>query len=511
MKLASIFTDHMVVQANKPIKVFGEGKGKVRVEFLGKAIEHESDGGKWCVALPEESYGGPYEMKISLDGEEVILKDIYVGEVWLACGQSNMEMPLFRTEYGLEEAKHSDNDMLRLFTVPRRTKKDVRLHGWHFEKTTGEDTPWKLCNEESSLHFTAVGYYAAKELQEKLGVAVGVISCNWGGVAIETFISRDYYNRAESLKPALKSYNEMVEKLDMAEYEEKYKEGLKKWEEFYNAIDYDEVEEVRQKGVRATAGMPFIPVPWLPHGPNAFYVEGVIYDAMVSRIAPFGVKGMIWYQGESNNSENYLEKYLTFMDCMRDTFENKDMAFYAIELASFSSYWSEEPQQTDDRFVSGNNWAFTREQQQKATEIAENNYLVTSMELGDLYDIHPIHKKFLSQRMSRKILQHSYGFDINADQPIFDSVEFKDSKAYVSFRNAKGLYCKNPVGIKIYLADERKELKRAKVEIKDDGLILSSDEVKNPTIVRYGFDYYYSGCHMYNEAGLPVAPFRTDK
>ena len=76
------------------------------------------------------------------------------------------------------------------------------------------------------------------------------------------------------------------------------------------------------------------------------------------------------------------------------------------------------------------------------------------MELGDLYDIHPIHKKFLSQRMSRKILQHSYGFDINADQPIFDSVEFKDSKAYVSFRNAKGLYCKNPVGIKIYLADE---------------------------------------------------------
>ena len=138
MKLSSIFTDHMVIQQGMPIRIFGEGKGKVTVDFLGKVTEYISEEDKWCITYPEESYGGPYDMKVTLDDETVILKDIYIGEVWIASGQSNMEMPLFRTEYGINEARHSKNDMIRLFTVSRRRKKDDRCYGWHFEKTTGE-------------------------------------------------------------------------------------------------------------------------------------------------------------------------------------------------------------------------------------------------------------------------------------------------------------------------------------------------------------------------------------
>lgn len=510
MKLASIFTDHMVLQADMPIRIFGEGKGKVTVKFLGKTTEFETNDDSWCFTCPAEQYGGPYEMEVTLDGNVTVIKDIYVGEVWLACGQSNMEMLLFRTEYGIDEAKHAKNDMLRLFTVPHRTKKDVPLHGWHFEKTTGEDTPWQLCCEESALHFSAVGYYAAKELQEKLGIAVGVISCSWGGVGIETFTKLEYQRKVACLKPVVDEYDEMMAKTDMTEYEEKYQKGLRQWKEFYDKIDYDEVEEVRQKGVRATAGMPSEPAPWLPHGPYAFYAAGCLYDAMISRIAPFGVKGMLWYQGESNNSEHYLEKYLLFMDCMRDTFQNENMKFYAVELASFSWFWDKKPQETDNRRVEGNNWAFTREQQQKATEIAKNNYLVTSMQLGDLYDIHPIQKKELAHRLALKVLRYSYGFDIYADQPTYKSVEFKDGKAYITLNNADGLYCKNPQGVKMYVSGKEHELKRAAAEIKDEMIILTCDEVKEPILVRYGFDNYYSGCHIYNKAGLPLAPFRTD-
>lgn len=511
MQPASIFTDHMVFQAGMPIRIFGVGKGIVKVDFLGIRTEKSSEEDNWCIEFPPQSYGGPYEMELTLNDEKITLKDIYIGEVWIAAGQSNMEMPLFRTEYGIEEAKYSANEKIRFFTVPRRVEKNTPIYGWHFEKRTGDDTPWEVLNEESALHFSAIGYYTAKELQQKLGVAIGVISCNWGGQPIETFIKREYFNDCDALKPAIEAYNKMMSELNWEEYTEKYHNAMKKWEDFYNAIDYDEVEEVREKGVRATAGMPERPTPWFPNGPYVAYMKGCLYESMISRIAPFGIKGVWWYQGESNASENYFEKYLTYMKCMRDTFKNPDMPFYAIELASFSCWWRDDKQETDDRFVTGSNWAFTREQQQKATEADENNYLVTSMELGDLYDIHPIQKRELSYRLARKVLKHTYEFDIYADQPVFERVEFKEGKAYITLKNADGLYCKNLAGVKMYLADNEKILKRADVEIKDNMLVLSADEIKNPSCVRYGFDYYYSGCHIYNKAGLPLAPFRTDK
>lgn len=513
MKLASIFTDHMVIQQGLPIQIFGEGKGKVTVDFLGKVTEHTFEEDTWCVTYPEASYGGPYDMIITLNDEEIVLTDIYIGEVWIAGGQSNMEMPLFRTECGIDEAMRSKNDLIRLFTVPRRRKREDPCYGWHFEKTTGEDTPWQLCDENSSPHFSAVGYYVAKDLQEKLGVAVGVISINWGGMPIDTFISREYFEKTDSLQPFLEDYHRMMAEIDMAEYEKAYHRGLNQWKDFYDKLDYDEVAEVKEKGVRATTGMPDIPTPQIPPGPYSPSACGCLYDSMISRIAPYGITGVLWYQGESNKSECYLEKYLAFMACMKDTFKNKNMKFYATELASFSYFWNmEKAQTTHDRFVTENNWAFTREAQQKATEVADNNYLVTSMGLGDLYDIHPFHKRELAHRMSLKVLKYSYGFDIYADQPIFKCVRFEGPKIWIELDNAEGLYFRRDLsGVHIFVADESKQLKKANVEIVKNGLVLTCDEVKNPTIVRYAFDFAYSGVHIFNKAGLPLAPFRTDK
>lgn len=154
--------------------------------------------------------------------------------------------------------------------------------------------PWEICNEESALHFSAIGYYTAKELQEKLDAAIGVISCNWGGQPIEAFIKREYFKDCEALQPALASYNKMMSELNCEEYTEKYHNAMKKWGDFYNAIDYDEVEEVPRKGVRATVGMPERPTLWFPNGPYVSYMKGCLYDSMISRIATFGIKGVLW-------------------------------------------------------------------------------------------------------------------------------------------------------------------------------------------------------------------------
>lgn len=512
MNLACIFTDHMVFQANQPIRIFGEGEGNVTIRFIGESCKKEFYDDEWCVELSPRQYGGPYKMEIVLDDKTVILNDIYVGEVWLAAGQSNMELPLFRTEYGLEEAKHSYNDKIRFLTLPRRVEKDKPLCGWYFEKRMGEDIPWKICSEESALHFSAIGYYAAKELQEKLGCAVGIIDAAWGGVPIETFIKREYFNKVESLKPIVDEYNEMVKNLDWDDYLERYHSAVKKCEVFFKSMDYDEIEDVRQKGVRATIDAPRRPLPHLPaDGPFVCHQPGLLYDSMISRIIPFALAGILWYQGESNKFLHYSDKYLLLMECFRNDFKCKNMPFYAIELASFGNFGAVDAQESNNRFIEEDNWALLREEQHKAVDVGENNYLITSMGLGDLYDIHPIHKKELAHRMVLKILKYTYGFDIYADQPIYKSSKFEDSKVIIELENSEGLYSCSPKGVNIFVADETKQLKKAKFEIKNDMLIVICDEVKKPMYVHYGFDYGYLGCHIFNKAGLPLSPFRCKR
>ncbi len=509
MKLASIFTNHMVFQAKKPIRIFGEGKGEISVKLADNFYQETVHTDEWCVELPPMEYGGPYEVEIKLDNDEIILEDVYIGEVWLAMGQSNMEMPVYRVQSGLDDAEYADCDGIRLFTVARQNKKNTPRYGWHFEKMYCEDTPWQACNSENVKHFSAMGYYTAKGLYKALGVHIGIISCNWGGTPIETFIAKEYFDRCDALKVEMAKYNDILSKLDMEAYEKEYAEYLKAKEIRNNAICYDEVEEARDKGLRATTGNPVVSQVNLSAGPYHQNCPSVLYENMVKKVIPFSVAGVLWYQGESNSCVGYADKYMTFMECIRDKFADSKLPFYAVELASFGSIMGEDYR--DDRFITDNNWAFTREEQQKAVDNGENNYLITSMELGDFYDIHPPLKKELAQRMVKKVLKYSYGFAIDADQPIFDSVEFSKGKAVITLKNAEGLQSKGLSCAKMYLADESNILKRAKLTIENDKIIAECDEVKNPVLVRYGFDYYYSGYHIYNKWGLPLAPFRSDK
>ena len=237
---------------------------------------------------------------------------------------------------------------------------------------------------------------------------------------------------------------------------------------------------------------------------------GILYDSMYSRIIPYGIKGILWYQGESNAPEGYLEKYRLYMKCMRESFENSELSFYAVELASYATGQHENGNIISDRYVDGGgNWAYKREMQQMATEAEPNNYLVTTMGIGDAYDIHPTNKKVLSERMSKKILKHSYGFGIKADQPVFKRATLKGDTVTVELENSEGLFSQNLSAVNIYLTDESHVMKKASVRIKDDTLILSCPEIPTPSEVRYAFDNYYGGGLIYNSAYLPLAPFRA--
>lgn len=501
--LSTIFTNHMVLQANKPIKIFGSGEGEAEIEFLGKVYPVCAFGGDWCITLDAMPYGGPYTLKFTQGGEQTLIEDVYVGEVFIAAGQSNMEMPLFCVDGGIEEAKSAENDMIRFFCVPRQFKKNTPRYGSPFRKKYEADTPWEKCTEQSALLTSAIGYKVAKELNERLGCAIGIIECNWGGRAIETFIDKKYFYNYDFLRPQIEDYNKRLSELDREKYEKEIEKHLAECKRVYDQMG-DSLDIVRERGVQASVWYYNAEFPNVPSGAYDLDAPGTLYDSMVSKIVPYGTQGVLWYQGESNLTKNYANKYLVLMKCWREAFENEDLSFYACELAPF------EYNGTDDELVTDeNNWAFRREQQMLATKVGKNNYLVTTMHIGDMFDIHPRQKLELGRRMALKILKHSYGFDITGDQPTFKSAKFEKNKVTIELDNAKGLYNRFMWVFKIYVSDDSKILKRAEPEIKDDKIILHT-EYENPTIVRFAFHSHYNGIAPFNEAGLPLAPFRTD-
>lgn len=508
MVLASIFTDGLVLQQGMPVKVFGYGKGTVSVDFLGDNVTESFDGEEWCVTLPSYEYGGPYTMTVSLNGETTIISDIYVGEVWIASGQSNMEMPLFRVEHAFSEAENCYNKKIRFFDVPRRVERDVQKYGWPFICSDGKDTPWQICDTDSALRFSAIGYYVAKELNRKLGVAVGIIGCYWGSRNIETFISRDYAHKSPILQKIADEYTSMVQNTDMNEYRKELDGMYEFIKQRVLEIDYDEIEKTKQLGLEYTIPCPLPGYPaCYKKGPNHPDEIGVLYDSMVSRIVPYGAKGLLWYQGESNPTD-YYDKYRVFMECMKDKFQNPSMKFYAVQLAGWRYTSVDKPSNT---FVTNPiTRAYTREAQQKAVDTLPDNYLISTMQIDDIMDIHPKNKEDLAHRMVLKMLKYSYGFDVKCEQPVYDSAVFKEGKAYIKLKHADGLMSLDLNSVKMYIADDSKELKKAKIEICGDTLVLSSPEVTNPTIVRFAFDSFYLGTHIMNDAGLPLGPFRTD-
>ncbi|MBQ8526173.1 MAG: hypothetical protein IJ460_05610 [Clostridia bacterium] len=512
MELAPIFTDSMVIQRDLPIKVFGTGDGTAKVSFMGETVSATAENGKWCATLSPRPFGGPYTMSINLGGEEFAINDIMIGDVFIAGGQSNMEMPLFKTEYGFEEAKYCKNDNIRYFTVARRYKPGTDNHAWHFVDMYTCDTPWQKCCEESSINFTAIGHYFAKYIHAETNVPVGIISCNWGGRKIEAFTAKEYLYSNPVTERLIKEFDEHNSSLDMEQYEIKYTKFLEDIKKYVTEIKLNHMEYTRNVGLcPAVLKSGSNDMPYPEYGPYDSVSPSTLWESMFSTIVPYGVRAFLWYQGESNGTEpDYTSKYLALLECLRDNFEC-DMDAYAVELAPWLGSINACIRQSENILVEGGNWAFLREQQQLATETGKKNYLVTTQELGDMYDIHPKNKKDVAYRLALKVLKYTYGMDIKADQPVFRSAEFAGGKAYITLDHADGLFG-NVNEVLMYIAGKDRVPHRAKVEIlPDNRLCVYSDAVPEPVLVRYAFCMHYFGMHLYNDAGLPLAPFRTDK
>lgn len=514
-----VFTDNMVLQRGKKIRIFGDADNgkcitvslkKKNKEVSGSALVHD---GKFEVILPElvaTSLGDEYKMFITDGDEEICFDNVAVGEVFLAGGQSNMELELQNAEGGQDilntPLKEKDvRKNLRYFYTPK-----VAYRGQEGSKEEIEyenkmrQAGWNLYSKESSSAWSAVGYYFALKLTKVLGVTVGIIGCNWGGTLASCWISRDYLLKRESTKSFVFNYE------NSDEYKKPEEEQLKEYEDYVKAqSEWDEkaakiyaVEpDISWDDIQDKIGKCLYPGPM---NCANFTKPAGLFETMVKRIAPYTLAGVIYYQGESdeNNPEAYYDLQTLLIEQFRDSFKDEELPFIMTQL----------PMHRYQHDQDTKSWCIIREAQMKTFKEIKNSGIAVIIDCGKFNEIHPPKKKKVGKRLALQALHLVYN-KVNKEQafgPIYKDYLLEDNSIRIYFDNAEDGFVnlnKNDMGFEI--ASDDGIFKEAKCKIMKDGsIVLYNKKVNNPVMARYLWSNYRE-VYLYGANGLPVAPFRT--
>ncbi len=470
VSLTNIFSDHMVLQRDQANKVWGKATPgeKVTVKISEQSLSTAADdAGLWQVTLKPLPVGGPLELIVSGDNNEVRIADVLVGEVWVCSGQSNMQWSVANSTNADLERLTAKNPQLRMINFPQVGAQEPV---WEHPKSQ-----WQICTPENVNAFSAVGYFFGRQLQETLDVPVGLINNAWGGSSCEAWISREKLEAAGKYSTMLKQFDDMAAqaatltaKPDRTAEEQKQLDNLN----------------------RALAGN---------HRPAN------IYNGVLKSHLGYGIRGTIWYQGESNASRayQYRELFPLMISSWREEWGQGDFPFYWVQLADFMQ---EKPEPTESE------WAELREAQTMTMAKLKHTGQAVIIDIGEGKDIHPKNKVEVGMRLARLALANEYGIEIASRSPQYKSMELSGNKIILTFDHIDGGWrpfdTRQPVGFAI--AGEDKKFVWADAKILDDKRVeVSSAAVAKPVAVRYAWADN-PVCNMYDAVGLPLTPFRTD-
>ncbi|QYY37154.1 sialate O-acetylesterase [Ruficoccus sp. ZRK36] len=479
VSVSAMFGDHMVFQREQANPVWGKADPgeKIAVSINGQTKTTEADAdGDWMVKIDALPTGGPYELTIK-GNNTLTFTDVLSGEVWVCSGQSNMQWPLERTDFAELELASANYPQIRLMTVnsPATQKPQFTFNN-----------EWQVCTPESVKSFSAVGYLFGKRLYNTLHVPVGLIDNAWGGSALEAWLPREKFDVDEFHTQFLKNYDEKV-----ANYtDENRKQDLAKWE--------DETAEWKANGSKGRA-------PRKPSDPRYNqHRPANLYNGRIAPILGYGIRGVIWYQGETNGSRGYQYRtsFPLMIETWRDAWGQGDFPFYWVQLADYKD-------ESDEPGSSG--WAELREAQTLTLSLPNTGQAVI-VDVGEGRDIHPRNKQVVANRLALLALTKDYGYDFAAESPLYDSMEVKGNKVVLTFDNIdQGLYTfdvNEPIGFAIAGEDQKFVWADAKITGKDTIEVWSKD-VPNPVAVRYAWANN-PVCNVQDRNGLPLTPFRTD-
>jgi sialate O-acetylesterase len=459
VRLPSLVGDHMVLQRAVPVPIWGWAAPgeQVTVTFRGRAYTATPAAtGKWQLTLPATPAGGPYAMTIQ--GQNTLtIQDILVGDVWLASGQSNMEMPLRNAPnaggYPLvinadQEVALANFPQIRQFTVPKVVAYQPQIENAGYS--------WQVCGPATAGSFSAVGYFFARDLYQRYHVPIGVISSTWGGTPAEAWVSA---------------------------------EALQKLPDF-------------QAKVAELATRPALPLPTEKNGQNT---TTALYNGMIAPLLPYALKGVIWYQGESNvgRAEQYRALFPALIQDWRARW-GSEFPFLFVQLANYNKA---------GQLPGTSDWAELREAQAQALGLPHTGMAV-AIDVGEGDDIHPANKQDVGHRLALVARQVAYGDKhVAAAGPTFQTMTVSGSQVRLRFANAgKHLQLRTgtttPSGFAVAGADQ--QFHWASATLAGDEVVLTCAAVPTPVAVRYDWANNPTG-NLYNKAGLPAVPFRTDQ
>jgi sialate O-acetylesterase len=493
LRIPSFFSDHMVLQSEKPVKFWGwdEPGTFVQVRFKGVTSHAETDAqGRWELTLePLEASATGADLVIQTPNKKLLLSDVLVGEVWLASGQSNMVFTMNRVPAYNALIQDTNNPSIRFFNAPLSTSVEPQ------DDIQGE---WQASDPSTVGGFSAVAFFFAQKLHQELGVPIGIIKSAWGGKPVETFTSRE----ALMTLPATKALVDAAIAADVNFDPEKamaaYEKRLEQWKEADAAW--------KQKNA-ATRGRR----PRRPQSPKrALDTEGqpgVLFNSMIHPFLGYTIRGAIWYQGEGNAKAGAVPYDQTLPLLIQDWRErwDDDFSFYFVQLANFRPPTSEP----------GNNdpWPLLQDRMRRVLDTTPGTGMAIINDVGEANDIHPKNKHDVGERLARWALAKDYKRELIYSGPLFRTAIVRDQAIEIEFEHAgAGLRSRDGKPLQRFeIAGDDKVWHWAQAEIIGKNKVsVSADEVKKPLAVRYAWAANPEGANLVNSDGLPTSVFRTD-
>ncbi|MBR6532077.1 MAG: hypothetical protein IKT61_06210 [Clostridia bacterium] len=498
LKFADVFQDNMVLQRHKPIKLFGTADESCTAEvFINnkKITEAEIQKGKFTITLPEQNESENAELKITAAGESVVFNNVDIGEVWIAGGQSNMEFLMKYEENYLQERPVCNDDHLRFYNVPQFSFIGEEAEGLY---KNGDYNKWHSAAPDTLWCFSAPGYYHARKLREELGVPVAILGCNWGGTSATAWMDIETIRN----DPGLSVYCEDFKKNENTspDYAEKEYKNRKvsdhkytRWVNDMILLGYQDKPAVRLSCTIVNAFRPKnIGLGW-----QSYNRPAGLYEMMLKKIIGYTVKGVIWYQGESD--EHHFELYsklFSTMICRWRSYWNDNLPFLFVQLAPFAP---------------GQKYHELRHQQEIVENTVDNTYMVTISDIGHRTDIHPKNKHDVGCRLALKALGKIYGKDVVCDAPYACKAETDGNNITLYFENCTKLKIKGSGLNDIRLFSEDGRVKINSCKVNGNTLTLKTENAKAKKTLRIEFAWTpYHEVNLYNEADLPAKPFKLN-
>jgi sialate O-acetylesterase len=498
--LHGLFTDNMVLQRDSPVAIYGCGdEGESVTVRVGDGTASTTvRSGTWKVVLPPMQAGGPHTLLVAATNT-LARRNVLVGDVWVCAGQSNMATLLKLYKEGAEYAAYRHlfegvpqrNDRIRLFKAGAGAADTPQPEMADRDEAGGG---WQACDEKSAMQFSALGYLFGSRLQQEIGVPVGLIHAAVGGTMAECWVSHDTLESTPELQVIL-------DRFEVAK--QRYPEAQSRYEAAVAAAKAGTYTDRRGRRM-----------PPEPMGPQSLRRPAGLYNSMIAPLQQFRIKGVIWYQGEGNAAEpvQYRTLFSALITSWRRQWGQGDFPFLFVQLAGFDRV-NPEPEDSS--------WAWLREAQ-AMQRVLPNTGMAVAIDAGHQTNIHPPNKPLVAERLVAAALQTAYGHDVVASGPSFRRITIREEAAVIEFDNVGGGLVVRAVdldgGIHLSadeikgfsLCGEDRVFKWGRAVIEGDTVVVSHPDIQKPVAVRYAWANFPL-CNLYNAAGFPAVPFRTDQ